>query len=179
MAHISARAHGGRPGTAQRQGVHGVVRQKSGCGPLALGSADQHRQGRVDRPSTLRVTIAEWGQKWLEAKEPTLKVSTAVSYKSLWEVCILPAWGSVRLADVTHQGVAAWVGRLSTKVGPSRCRKAAVLFSGMLSAAVRDQRISRNPCDGVSLPRLPDHRQRFLTMAELHDLADRAGDTAR
>src|SRR5215203_6572041 len=38
-----------------------------------------------------------------------------------------------------------------------------------------NQRISRNPCDGVSLPRLPDHRQRFLTMAELQDLADRAG----
>ena len=133
-------------------------------------------KGEWTDPALSRVTIAEWGQKWLEAKEPTLKVSTAVSYKSLWEVCILPAWGSVRLADVTHQGVAAWVGRLSTKVGPSRCRKAAVLFSGMLSAAVRDQRISRNPCDDVSLPRLPDHRQRFLTMAELHDLADRAGE---
>src|SRR5829696_6669959 len=39
-----------------------------------------------------------------------------------------------------------------------------------------NQRISRNPCDGVSLPRLPDHRQRFLTVAELHDLANRAGD---
>jgi integrase len=44
-----------------------------------------------------------------------------------------------------------------------------------MSAAVRDQRISRNPCDGVSLPRLPVHRQRFLTMAELQDLADCAG----
>ena len=44
-----------------------------------------------------------------------------------------------------------------------------------MSAAVRDQRISRNPCDGVSRPRLPDHRQRLLTMAELQDLADRAG----
>jgi integrase len=44
-----------------------------------------------------------------------------------------------------------------------------------MSAAVRDQRISRKPCDGVSLPRLPDHRQRFLTVAELQDLADRSG----
>jgi hypothetical protein len=32
-----------------------------------------------------------------------------------------------------------------------------------MSAAARDQLISRNPRDGVSLPRLPDHRQRFLT----------------
>jgi integrase len=44
-----------------------------------------------------------------------------------------------------------------------------------MSVAVCDQRISRNPCDGVLLPRLPDHRQRFLTMAEVQDLVARAG----
>jgi hypothetical protein len=52
--------------------------------------------------------------------------------------------------------VAAWVARLSAQMGASRCRKSAILLSGIMSAAVRDQRISRNPCDGVSLPRLPD-----------------------
>ena len=75
---------------------------------------------------------------------------------------------------MTHSDVAAWVARLSAQMGASRCRKSAILLSGIMSAAVRDQRISRYPCDGVSLPRLPDHRQRFLTMAELQDLADRA-----
>jgi integrase len=139
------------------------------------------QQAKISRsewtdPALSRVIIAEWGQQWLAAKGPTLKASTRESYRSLWTTCILPTWRTVRLSDVSHQDVAAWVGRLSTTVGASRCRKAATLFSGMLSAAVRDQRIARNPCDGVSLPRLPDHRQRFLTMAELHDLADRAGE---
>jgi integrase len=67
------------------------------------------------------------------------------------------------------------VGRLSTTVGTSRCRKAAILFSGMLAAAVRDQRISRNPCDGVSLPRLTAKAQRFLNHTELQQLADQTG----
>ena len=53
---------------------------------------------------------------------------------------------------MTHSEVAAWVARLSAQVGASRCRKSAILLSGIMSAAVRDQRISRNPCDGVSLP---------------------------
>jgi integrase len=87
----------------------------------------------------------------------------------------MPVWGSVRLSDVSHQDVAAWVGRLSTTVGASRCRKAAILFSGMLAAAVRDQRISRNPCDGVPLPRLTAKAQRFLDHTELQQLADQAG----
>src|SRR5215204_4084361 len=48
------------------------------------------------------------------------------------------------------------------------------VLSGIMAAAVRDQRIARNPCDGVSLPRLPEHQQRFLTMTELQDLANHA-----
>jgi integrase len=73
---------------------------------------------------------------------------------------------------VTGSGAMA---RLSAQMGASMCRKSAILLSGIMSAAVRDQRISRNLCAGVSLPRLPDHRQRFVTMAELQDLADHAG----
>src|SRR3954452_21081799 len=68
--------------------------------------------------------------------------------------------------------------QLSTAVGASRCRKAATLFSGMMSAAMRDQRIARNPCVGVSLPRLPPQHQRFLTLAQLQALADVAGAEA-
>jgi len=45
-----------------------------------------------------------------------------------------------------------------------------------MAAAVRVRRIARNPWYCVSLPRLPEQRQRFLTMAELQDLADHAGD---
>jgi integrase len=71
--------------------------------------------------------------------------------------------------------VEAWVARLSTRVGPSRCRKAVVVLSGMLAAAVRDQRISRNPCDGVSLPRLEAKTQRFLDHTQLQQLSDAAG----
>lgn len=71
--------------------------------------------------------------------------------------------------------MAAWVARLAGQVGPSRCRKAATLLSGIMAAAVRDQRLSRNPCVGVPLPRLPEQRQRFLTMVELQRLAEAAG----
>ena len=40
--------------------------------------------------------------------------------------------------------------RLPAQMGASRCRKSAILLSGIMSAAVRDQRISRNPCDGFA-----------------------------
>lgn len=132
-------------------------------------------RGEWTDPALARVTVAVWGEDWLAAKTPLLKVSTAMSYRSLWRTHILPAWGTVRLSDVTHSDVEAWVGRLSTQVGGSWCRKAAILFSGMLKAAVQDQRISRNPCDGVRLPRLTAKTQRHLNHTELQQLADQAG----
>ena len=126
-------------------------------------------------PARSRMTVGDWSRQWLTAKAPSLKATTRESYRFDSEDLYLANMGAVPLAAVTHSDVAAWVARLSAQMGASRCWKPAILLSGIMSAAVRDQRISGNPCDGVSLPRLPDHRQHFLTMAELQDLADRAG----
>jgi integrase len=129
-------------------------------------------------PARVGVSVGDWSREWLASKAPSLKATTREDYRSLMTSCILPTWERMPLAAVTHSDVAAWVARLSTTVGASRCRKAATLFSGMMSAAVRDQRIARNPCVGVSLPRLPPQHQRFLTLAQLQALADVAGAEA-
>lgn len=129
-------------------------------------------------PVRARVSVGEWSREWLSSKAPSLKATTREDYRSLVTTCILPTWERVPLAAVSHSDVAAWVARLSTTVGASRCRKAATLFSGMMLAAVRDQRIARNPCVGVSLPRLPPPKQRFLMVAQLQALADVAGAEA-
>ena len=49
-------------------------------------------------------------------------------------------------------------------------------MSGIMPAAVRDQRIARNPCVGLTLPWWAEPRQRFLTLDELHRLAAEAGE---
>ena len=88
---------------------------------------------------------------------------------------VLPRWESVSLVAVNYADVAGWVGELSERVGPFRCRKAAMLLRAVLDSAVRDQRLPRNPSVGVRLPRLPEQEKRFLTLAELVGLAGAAG----
>ena len=132
-------------------------------------------RGEWTDPARSRVSVGEWSREWMVSRSVSLKATTVESYRSLLERCILPTWERVPLASVRHADVAAWVARLAGQVGPSRCRKAATLLSGIMAAAVRDQRLSRNPCVGVSLPRLPEQRQRFLTMVELQRLAEAAG----
>jgi integrase len=45
----------------------------------------------------------------------------------------------------------------------------------MLEDAVKDSRLARNPAAGVDLPRLPKSERRYLTHAQLAELADGSG----
>ena len=51
-------------------------------------------------------------------------------------------------------------------------RKAYQLVSGVLGSAVRDRRLVRNPAEGIPLPQLERAEQRFLSVDDIHDLAD-------
>ena len=62
-------------------------------------------------PKRTRVTVAEWAGQWLDSKVD-LKPTTHRCYDISLRVHILPTWGPVRLGDITHQGVAAWVTQL-------------------------------------------------------------------
>jgi integrase len=92
-------------------------------------------RGEWTDPARARVTVGDWSRQWLTAKAPSLKATTRESYRSILKTCIWPTWERVPLAAVTHSEVAAWVARLSTQVGASRCRKSAILLSGIMSAA--------------------------------------------
>lgn len=133
-------------------------------------------RGEWTDPARARVAVGDWSRQWFTTKSATLKATTAEDYRSLLATCILPTWERVPLSAVTHGDLAAWLAVLSAQVGSSRCRKAVTLMSGIMAAAVRDQRIARNPCVGLTLPRLPEPRQRFLTLEELQRLASEAGD---
>ena len=133
-----------------------------------------HR-GEWTDPLRAQISVEDWPQQWLTSKSPSLKATTRESYRSLLSTCILPRWGRALVAR-NPQRRCRWAASLSDHVGPSRCRKAVTLLSGIMAAAVRDQRITRNPCQGVSLPRLPAQRQRFLSLDELRTLADAAGE---
>ncbi len=104
-------------------------------------------------PGRSRVTVGEWSRRWLDTKVD-VKPSTKARYEGLLRVNILPRWGDTRLADVTHEGVAAWVAELSgAGLSAATVRHAHRVLSLALSLAVRDGRLARNSADHVPLPR--------------------------
>ena len=126
-------------------------------------------------PERGRVTVSTWADQWLAAQTQT-KPSTRYRYLGLLRTHILPAWGSHRLADVTHAEVARWVAELRANgSAPATVRQAHRVFSLVLALAVRDGRIPRNPADRVPLPRVTRDEPRFLSREEVERLAEAAG----
>lgn len=126
-------------------------------------------------PAASRVTFGAWAGGWLE-DQAHLKESTRVRYGGLLRTHILPRWGSVPLSEIRHAEVATWVaGLTATGRAPSTVRQAHRVLALVLSLAVRDGRLARNPSDGVRLPPAATRVQRFLTHADLARLANAAG----
>lgn len=88
---------------------------------------------------------------------------------------VLPRWAPVRLADVAHSDVQAWVSQLGRTAAPATVAKNFRVLSLILALAVKDGRLARNPADGVNLPRVTVAERRFLSHAQALALASEAG----
>jgi len=127
-------------------------------------------------PGLSRITVGEWSGRWLKTKVD-LKPSTRARYEGLLRVNVLPRWGEIRLADVTHEGVAAWIADLTASgLSAATVRQAHRVLSLTFSLAVRDGRLARNPADHIPLPRAAKHEKVFLTVDQVEQLADAAGE---
>jgi len=73
---------------------------------------------------------------------------------------MLPTWEKTPLAAIRPSGVQAWLKGVSSKLAPSTVNQVLINFSTILSAAVEDGLIAKNPCKSkaVSKPVVPRRR---------------------
>lgn len=89
---------------------------------------------------------------------------------------MLPRWGKLRLVDVGHADVQAWVTDLSRTLAPSTVRQIFLVLVGLMKYAIRDGRLSRNPVDGIRLPRVGKKGRGYLSHTQVRDLAAGCGE---
>jgi integrase len=122
-------------------------------------------------PGRSKITLRAWAEQWL-AGQTYLKPSTRAKYDGI-------SVGPHRAPLGRHSAVPC-----------DACRRAEVDLLDLPGAcdgalrpprlladmelAVRDKRIPSNPATGVRLPRVAKPEKRFLTVEELHRLADAA-----
>jgi hypothetical protein len=128
------RVHYRTPGGAQRNKT--FARRADAQRFLANVEAAKNAGTYVD-PVRARLTVGEWAEKWL-AGQAHLKPSSYERAAGIVRTYIVPTWGAVRLSQVSHAEVQAWVTRLSANRSPSTVRKIHRTLSLILDISVLD-----------------------------------------
>ncbi len=150
---------------------------------LASVEADKARGIWLD-PSAGRIALSEYATAWLRGKA-TIAPRTREIYELQLRRHILPAisegvaLGLVPLNELTPELIRAWYAALVAERGRSVASKAYVRLRQILTLAVNDDRIAKNPCriDGGGAERHPE--QRFVSLEELYELAAAVPDRYR
>jgi len=131
--------------------------------------ADKLRGVEID-PRRGRVTLADYAATWL-ADRHDLAERTTDLYRWLLDCHIFPKLGKKTVGTLTPPMVRTWYARLHEE-HPTTAAKAYRLLRGVLSAAVVDEVIARNPCQirGASVEKSPERP--VATVSEVGALVD-------
>jgi integrase len=115
--------------------------------------------------------VGEWAERWL-VSQVHLNPSTLERYAGIVREYVVPRWGRVRLSDVAHADVQAWVtGLTATRSAATVCKVHRVLAL-ILAMAVKDGRLAGNAAAGVNLPRAVRAERQYPDHAEVDRLAE-------
>ena len=127
---------------------------------LASAITDQAQGSWVD-PRAGKVLFRDFAREWLHGKAD-LAPKTVEGYTYLIDHLLLPTLGDIELADLRPARVRAWRASLlrARRPGPTTIAKAYRVLKAMLSTAVIDNLIPRNPCveKGAGVERSPEMR---------------------
>jgi integrase len=105
------------------------------------------RLGELGLMDAGRVSLAEFGQKWLVAYAvPNLEPKTLRTYESLWDRHVLPNIGGVELRQLRPAVLDGYLAQLQRDgLSPASVKKVAGMLQGVLQRAVEWERIAQNP----------------------------------
>lgn len=121
-------------------------------------------------PSAAKVPFVKYAENWYASG--LWKPKTKAGYRSLLDSRILPTLGKVELRRITSDLLRGWVADMADDgLSASRMAQAKRVVGAVLSQAVDDGVIPRNPTDLVKVPKTTPREQRFLTADQVTVLA--------
>lgn len=135
---------------------------------LKTVEADVLRGSYVD-PRLGRIRFSEWSTHWLETKV-NLRQGTRARYDRILKRSLVPAFGTMRLATIGPLDVRKWLAASAKHEPSSAVRRNYVVLRMVMKAAVDNELIVKTPCV-AELPRATHAEMRFLTVAEVDELA--------
>lgn len=176
MAHVQRRERGGKvrwrariPTPDGRERSKTFDRKVDAERWITEQEAARARGSWVD-PAAGRITFEDWVEKWrrtLTGIRPTTRARKLSNVRAH----LLPRFGSWRIADIAPTDVKEMVSdTLEAGLSAATARKLVFTLKGILEEAVVENRLMRNPCEGVKLPAEPTPDMRFLDASQVTEL---------
>lgn len=129
--------------------------------------------GTYIEPSAGRITVSAVYHAWFAAQSH-ISAKTAASRRSVWNNRVEPNWGEVPVAEVRSSAIRGWIAAMVAEgAGTPIIESAFGVLRQVLGAAVEDNRLARNPCDGVKLPKRKHADRGYLSHEQVATLASR------
>lgn len=132
------------------------------------------RRGAYVAPAAGRTSLGDYAQEWLDSKHK-LKASTRARYQVAIDTH-LSRYSKMAIGDITKAFVREWAADLNATMAPASVHKIFTVLRQVLAMAVEENKLVANPAEHVELPTVDELEMRFLTLEQLHALADAAGD---
>lgn len=144
---------------------------------LSSISIDRSRGRLLDAHLSHRA-FEEWAGEWLRGLQ--VKPKTEVSYESSLRKHVLPVFTGRAVASITYRDCKQFVSELAKKgLAPGTIGEARKILRMVLQEALRADAISRNPADGLRVPRGERQEMVFLTADQVFALADEVAHPPR
>jgi integrase len=125
--------------------------------------------GQYVDPKAGRVTFRDYAEQWRASQvhRPTTQAYLETNLRRH----VYPVLGDKPLSAVLPSDVQAWVKGMTATLAPSTVGTVHGVVAGIFRAAVRDRRITANPCEGTRLPKVAKARVEPLPVETVRALA--------
>lgn len=147
---------------------------------LYLSSIDVDKaKGLYIDPTEGKRAVSYFGERWKNGHNAALEPSSRHTMETAWRVHVEPKWGGRQVSKMKWSEVSSWVGLLSpgdiaagkNALAAQTVRRIVFVLSLVLTIAVEDGAIPKNPARGLKLPAKEKKPIVYLTHNQVELLA--------
>jgi site-specific recombinase XerC len=114
--------------------------------------------------------VAQQFSQWI--RKADIAETTRATRNHTWRAHVSDKWGELQVTKVAPPDVKSWVADMaSAGVGVPTIENALGLLRMVLTDAVDDGRLIRNPCGGINAPKRQHKTRAYLTHQQVEELA--------
>lgn len=120
------------------------------------------------------LTFENWIKTWMDNyKKIEIELTTWENYDRSIKKHIIPTLGPLTLKELSTDHIQSFYSKLiELGKAPATVRRNHQIIHASLEQAKKNNLISRNPCEGATLPKLEDKEARAMSMEEMNKFLD-------